>query len=66
MRGGMKDFLASENVRWALAMIALGSFFIFMGGVCSAQDDKPCEYPNLASRIAIPYVIGCELFEKRW
>lgn len=46
--------------------------FIFLWGVFSTiiggLDAKlgRCTYSSIASRISIPYAIGCEVFKERW
>lgn len=41
------------------------AFALFGAGAIDGKGNG-CKYSTIASRISIPYVIGCELFKERW
>ena len=54
---------------WSVARIVLvvllGSAFLIGFGVGAINSEK-CEYTNLASRMNLGYVAGCEMYRHRW
>jgi len=56
----------SELFVYFCTSLAAISFASLLFGIITGANSSKCKYESIASRINIPYVVGCELFEPRF